>query len=536
MHAFGVSGRGRTSRKVAYTVYLYGLEQEAGPVGARPRRRHAAVTDAPRVRRAALPVELLVPARRVAPGRARSPGAGVGLCGARDHRRVLARGDRPRASRGEGSPPAARDRQRADARRRREDRAARHRSRELRQPVAVDHPRSAQRGEGQLRALSRRRRGVRRRSARAVAAFGSRVRDDFRREAVALSNRIAKSRRILCPTFHSPLGRGHLSRPRVAHCRAFRPRRRPCPARALRDARATGRTAARRRGRRPHARPRAARAAGHAHRDPREKTARRMRLRAASERRAAPALARAPLDDLPGGAARGDRRDRAALHVLAGRAALRIPGGDRAGRRDARLASAQAHRGRTRAKVSRRAGSPRGPRADRARARADRRIAVRALFPHRPRHRRVRALEGHPVPGPRLGGELGGLLRARHHRGRPNADEHAVRALHQPRAQRAAGHRRRFRAPAPRRGDAVRVREIRPRPRGDRRHAHHLPAEERGARHRQGARPRPRAGRPARRRVRVVGRPQRHGRAHPRGRIRAGQSGDRPAHRARRTS
>ena len=27
---------------------------------------------------------------------------------------------------------------------------------------------------------------------------------------------------------------------------------------------------------------------------------------------------------------------------------------------------------------------------------------------------------GHPLPGPRLGGQLGGLLRARHHRGRPD--------------------------------------------------------------------------------------------------------------------
>ncbi len=36
----------------------------------------------------------------------------------------------------------------------------------------------------------------------------------------------------------------------------------------------------------------------------------------------------------------------------------------------------------------------RGPRADRARARADRRARLRALLPHRPRHRRVRALAG----------------------------------------------------------------------------------------------------------------------------------------------
>ena len=98
--------------------------------------------------------------------------------------------------------------------------------------------------------------------------------------------------------------------------------------------------------------------------------------------------------------------------------------------------------------------------------------------------------QGHPVPGPRLGGQLGRLLRAGHHRGRSVADEHAVRALHQPRAQRAAGHRRRLRAPAARGGDAVRLPQVRPRPRRAGRDAHHLPAEERGARRRQGARPR----------------------------------------------
>ena len=56
-------------------------------------------------------------------------------------------------------------------------------------------------------------------------------------------------------------------------------------------------------------------------------------------------------------------------------------------------------------------GAGEDARADRARARADRGAALRALLPHRPRHRRVRALARHPVPGPRLGGELGGLLR-----------------------------------------------------------------------------------------------------------------------------
>ena len=74
-------------------------------------------------------------------------------------------------------------------------------------------------------------------------------------------------------------------------------------------------------------------------------------------------------------------------------------------------------------------------RADRARARADRRAGLRAVLPHRPRHRCIRALEEHPVPGTRLGRQFRRLLCARHHRGRSGAQCDAVRALHQPRAQ-----------------------------------------------------------------------------------------------------
>ena len=51
-----------------------------------------------------------------------------------------------------------------------------------------------------------------------------------------------------------------------------------------------------------------------------------------------------------------------------------------------------------------------------ARAAPDRGAWLRAVLPHRPRHRRVRQVARHPVPGPRLGGELRRLLRARHHR------------------------------------------------------------------------------------------------------------------------
>ncbi len=114
----------------------------------------------------------------------------------------------------------------------------------------------------------------------------------------------------------------------------------------------------------------------------------------------------------------------------------------------------------------------------------------------------------------------------------PVADEHAVRAVHLEGEERAARHRRRLRAPAARGGDAVRLREVRPRPRGARRDAHHLPAEERRARRRPRAGARPRAGRPARRHVRLVGRPRGHDGAHPRSGLRARQSGARPARRA----
>ena len=107
-----------------------------------------------------------------------------------------------------------------------------------------------------------------------------------------------------------------------------------------------------------------------------------------------------------------------------------------------------------------------GAGADRARAGLDRRDALRAVFSDRVRHRALRPLQQHPVPGARLGGQLGRLLLPGHHRGRSGARQPAVRALHFERAQRAARHRRRLRAPAPRRSDPVHLQQIRPHPRG----------------------------------------------------------------------
>ena len=58
---------------------------------------------------------------------------------------------------------------------------------------------------------------------------------------------------------------------------------------------------------------------------------------------------------------------------------------------------------------------------------------------------RVLPRAGHPLPGPRLGGELGGLLLPRHHGRRPGAHGPAVRALPLQRARRAPRHRSRHR-------------------------------------------------------------------------------------------
>ena len=95
--------------------------------------------------------------------------------------------------------------------------------------------------------------------------------------------------------------------------------------------------------------------------------------------------------------------------------------------------------------------------------RAHRRAQLRALFPDRARHRPLRPLAAHPVPGPRLGGQFGGLLCARHHLGRSDQGRPAVRALHFQGAAGAARHRCRFRAFAARGGDAVCLSPLRPR-------------------------------------------------------------------------
>jgi error-prone DNA polymerase len=69
----------------------------------------------------------------------------------------------------------------------------------------------------------------------------------------------------------------------------------------------------------------------------------------------------------------------------------------------------------------------------------------------------------------------------------------AVRALHQRRAQRAARHRHRLRAPAPRRGHPVHLPQVRPPPRRAHRRGHQLPAALGAARRGPRAGHRPRA-------------------------------------------
>ncbi len=111
-----------------------------------------------------------------------------------------------------------------------------------------------------------------------------------------------------------------------------------------------------------------------------------------------------------------------------------------------------------------------------ARAAADRRAALRGVFSDGLGPGAVRPAPGHPVPGPRLGGQLGRLLLPGRHVGRSRADGRAVRAVRQPRAERGPRHRRRFRAPAARGGAPVSLREVRPRPGGHDRRGDHLPA------------------------------------------------------------
>ena len=156
--------------------------------------------------------------------------------------------------------------------------------------------------------------------------------------------------------------------------------------------------------------------------------------------------------------------DRRALPFFARRAALRVSGEIVPAGRDAGVIAAQADRGGLRRRFPD-GVPPNVARADRARARARSPSSATSRFSSpcttSSLSRAAKASCARDAARPRTRPSA----MPRHHRSRPGAHEHAVRALHLARAQRAAGHRRRLRAPAARGGDPVRLRQVRPRPR-----------------------------------------------------------------------
>ena len=237
------------------------------------------------------------------------------------------------------------------------------------------------------------------------------------------------------PSRKTRSGSGHASRAAAGsrwNCIAARTTWRSCGSCERRCE--TLRPAARRRGRRAHARALAPAPAGHADRDPPGHAGRRVRRRAVPQRRAPPALARAARAALPAGAARA-RRSAIAERCAFSLDELRYeyPRGARArrARRRPRTCASSTDAG-TGAGAFRH-GAPARTSASMVEHEldADRGAALRALLPHRARHRALRALRGHPVPGPRLGGQLRGLLLPRASpRSTRRAWQHAVRALH----------------------------------------------------------------------------------------------------------
>ena len=114
------------------------------------------------------------------------------------------------------------------------------------------------------------------------------------------------------------------------------------------------------------------------------------------------------------------------------------------------------------------------PRAGRLRGRRHHADGLPRLLPRRRRLHRVGEGAGHPGRSrPRFGRRLDGRLRHGHHRARPARARSHLRALPQPRARLDARRRRRLRRPSPPRGDPLRHREVRRRPRRPDRHLRH---------------------------------------------------------------
>ncbi len=452
---------------------------------------------ASRLRRAALPQQLQLSHCRIAPRGTGGPRGRAWLRGARPHRRVLARRRGARAWRGRASTTASRRRRRDaahvgaarvglgcrhGARRRaaRAARAARADAPRLRQPVGVDHRGAPACAQGAVPGapVGPRRQGAERADARRPARL--------LRAAAAARRAVVRGDVCPCDVAQDMVP----GRPLRDRRRTAAPRRRRAAARDGATGGAVQWPAARRGGRRAHARALAQAAARRARRHAPRPAGGAVRLRARAQRRGAPALARPAAGAVPARMAGAHARDCRQLQLLARRAALRIPARDRARRPHAGQPPACAYRGGRAAPLPWRAAGF-GARADRARARADRATPVRALFPDRGRHRAVGARAGHPVPGARQRGQLGGVLLPGRHRGRPVAHEHAVRAFHQRRTQRTARHRCRLRAPAARGGHPVHLPQVRPPPRRTDGGGHDLPPALGAARHGQGTRPRP---------------------------------------------
>ncbi len=281
-------------------------------------------------------------------------------------------------------------------------------------------------------------------------------------------------------------GDRHRAAPSRRRRRSRRPRHR---------GRGAHRSADRRRRRRADARPLAEAPAGHADRDAPRQAGGRVRPRARAQRRAAPALEEPPGRALRAGVARADDGDRRRLQVLARRAEVRVPAGDRAAGRDAGVAAAEAHlRGRAEALSATACPTSTGRRSSTSSGSSPSSSTSPTSSPSPTSSHWARERE-HPVPGPRQRRQLAGLLLPARHRGRPAPRQPAVRPLHQRRAQGAARHRHRLRAPAARGGDPVHLRQVRPAPRRAHRRRHQLPAALGAARRRPRSRHRPAADR-----------------------------------------
>ena len=317
-------------------------------------------------------------------------------------------------------------------------------------------PRRESRAEGRVPALARRPDGPRRAA-----------------PAAAPSRRAARPARLAAGG--ARLRRGAPPRP---------PRRQPAlrrPGRGADRARRAGRreprAAAGRLGRADHApcQPPAARRRadlhprGAAHRQDRPRRARQRRAAVAVGGRDAAAVRTARGRGAPG------RRDRGGLRLRARRVGLRVPAGDLGRRGPAGAAGAADRRGAALPLSGRGARGAAG--AGRQGAGADRPQGLRAVLPDRARRGGLRAEPGHPLPGARVGGELDRLLGARHHLDVARGRHHGVRALRFGRPRRAARHRRRLRARAPRGGDPVHLPPLRPRARRHLRHRHPLPRQ-----------------------------------------------------------